>query len=143
MEPVFKQLDDGDIHRIAKQWFFVEQVVAESYNGAKLDQSLNDLVYIQHILDDQLFSSNQKWELQSLGIVFGRVLSKNVPGLDWWVITDEFGTDSTLRYKDTSICINAITMISKRFEKKENVNVQQLYELVIQHLQDMIDNGFK
>lgn len=30
------------------------------------------------------------------------------------MVTDEYGTDPTLRYKDSPVNINALTMISKR-----------------------------
>jgi hypothetical protein len=60
--------------------------------------------------------------LQSLGVVFGDVLTSELP-LRWVMITDEFGTDPTLRFKNTSININALTMISKRVERDDPVDV--------------------
>jgi len=42
------------------------------------------------------------------------------------MITDEYGTDPTLRFKDTSINVNALTMISKRIERDEPVDVLDL-----------------
>ena len=39
------------------------------------------------------------------------------------MITDEYGSDPTQRFKKTSININALTMISKRVERDEPVDV--------------------
>ena len=43
------------------------------------------------------------------------------------MMADEYGTDPTLRFKKTTINVNALTMISKRVERDEHVDV---YELV-------------
>jgi hypothetical protein len=63
--------------------------------------------------------------LQCLGVAFGDVLASELP-LRWVMVTDEYGTDPTLRFKDTSLNVNALTMISKRVERDEAVNVSEL-----------------
>ena len=42
------------------------------------------------------------------------------------MVTDEYGTDPTLRFKKTTFQINALTMISKRVERDEQVDVSGL-----------------
>jgi hypothetical protein len=44
------------------------------------------------------------------------------------MVTDEFGTDPTLRFKETPVQINALTMISKRVERGETVSVHRLLD---------------
>jgi hypothetical protein len=44
------------------------------------------------------------------GVAFGDVLASALP-LHWVTITDEYGTDPSLRYKNTSANLNAWTMI--------------------------------
>jgi hypothetical protein len=44
------------------------------------------------------------------------------------MITDEYGIDPTLRFKNTSININALTMISKRVERDEPLDVFRLLQ---------------
>ena len=58
---------------------------------------------------------------------FGDVLASEL-SLRWVMITDEYGTDPTLHFKNTSININALTMISKRIEKDERVDVFSLFQ---------------
>jgi hypothetical protein len=55
-------------------------------------------------------------ELQCLGVAFGDVLAGELP-LHWAMVTDEFGTDPTLRFERTTAMFNALTMISKRVER--------------------------
>jgi hypothetical protein len=44
------------------------------------------------------------------------------------MIRDEYGTDPTLRYKQTTININALTMISKRVGRDEPVKLSELLQ---------------
>jgi hypothetical protein len=46
--------------------------------------------------------------------------------LPWATVTEEFGTDPTLRFKQTTLQVNPLTMISKRVERDEPVSVQWL-----------------
>ncbi len=82
---------------------------------------------LQRIIDDKVFKKSQPYELQSLGVVFGDVLASELP-LRWVMTTDEYGTDPTLRFRNTSININALTMISKRVEKDEPVGLSRLLQ---------------
>jgi len=63
-----------------------------------------------------------------MGICFGDALASYIPGLNWMLVTDEYGTDPTLRYRNSSLQINALTMISKRFEGGEEVNIAAMAE---------------
>jgi hypothetical protein len=44
------------------------------------------------------------------------------------MIADELGTDPTLRFKNTTMNINALTMISKRVERDEPVDISWLLQ---------------
>jgi len=57
--------------------------------------------------------------------VFGDVLASELP-LRWVMTSDEVGTDPTLRFKNTRMNINALTMISKRVERDEKVDLEAL-----------------
>lgn len=45
------------------------------------------------------------------------------------MVTDEYGTDPTLRYKDSTIQVNPLTMISKRVERGEEVDVAAMLRM--------------
>ena len=70
----------------------------------------------------------QTYGLQCLGIAFGDVLASELP-LRWMMVTDQYGTDPTLRYKDTTIQINALTIVSKRVERDEEVDVETMLRM--------------
>jgi hypothetical protein len=58
-------------------------------------------------------------------VTFGDVLASEFP-LRWVIVTDEFGSDPTLRFKNKDLNVDALTMISKRVERDEPVNLLQL-----------------
>jgi hypothetical protein len=43
-------------------------------------------------------------------------------------LSDQYGTDPTLRFKNTGININALTMISKRVERDVQIDVSTLLQ---------------
>jgi hypothetical protein len=98
------------------------------------------LSVLQRLIDDKVFSKTQTYELQSLGITFGDVLASELP-LRWVMVTDEYGTDPTLRFRATTVQINALTMISRRIEKNEDVNLSELLRITREQLASLSGSG--
>jgi hypothetical protein len=126
-EPKFSELSREDRERLDQQRALVAAAAKQRYGTAELSRTTRDLSVLQRLIDDKVFKKAQTYELQSLGVVFGDVLTSELP-LRWVMITDEYGTDPTLRFKNTSININALTMISKRVERDELVDVFRLLQ---------------
>ena len=122
--PKFKSLSPEDSARLDQQRALVAAAV-KRHSGGTLTRSQKDLPLLQKLIDESVFNKTQTYELQSLGVAFGDVLASALP-LHWVMITDEYGTDPTLRYKNTSANINALTMISSRVEERRKVNLQEL-----------------
>jgi len=117
----FSELSPEDSLRLDQQRALVAAAATHRY-GTALTRTKKDLPTLQRLLDDKAFTKSQTYELQSLGVAFGDVLASEL-SMRWVMITDEYGTDPTLRFKDTSININAVTMISKRVERDQPVDV--------------------
>ena len=126
-EPKFSELSHEDSGRLDQQRALVAAAAKQRYGTAALSRTKRDLPVIQRLLDDKAFKKAQTYELQCLGVAFGDVLASEL-SLRWVMITDEYGTDPTLRFKNTSININALTMISKREERDEPVDVFRLLQ---------------
>ena len=122
-EGTFAPLTQEMVSSVNKQRQFLAQLVAKNFPGQKLTQSPRDFAILQRIADSNVVGAKQTWELQALGVCFGDALVKFIPGLNWVLVTDEFGTDPTLRYKTSSVQINALTSISKRIEHGEGVEI--------------------
>ncbi len=132
-EPKFTELSREDSARLERQRAVVLATSKQRYGTLALTRTKSDLPVLQNLIDDRVFNKSQTYELQSLGVAFGDVLSSELP-LRWVMVTDEYGTDPTLRFKKTTVQINALTMISKRIERNERVDVSELLRITRDHL---------
>jgi hypothetical protein len=126
-----------DTRRLALQIVAVTEIAAR-LGLPEIAGTDADLEIIQSILDSEELEPDQTYELQSLGVVFGSALVSAVDGLDWAIVHDEYGSDPTLRYRDTTLCINVLTTISKRIEDGQRVDVRELFDGMRAALQDAI-----
>ena len=138
--PKFSELSHEDRTRLEQQRAVVATVAKQRYGTSSLRKTAADLPVLQRLIDDKVFSKTQTYELQSLGIAFGDVLASELP-LRWVMVTDEYGTDPTLRFKATTVQINALTMISKRLEKDEDVNLSELLRVTREQLTSLSESG--
>jgi hypothetical protein len=117
-----------------RQRSHIAELVRMHFGGATLTRSRADLALLQQVVDAALIPRDQTWALQALGVVFGDALAAMQEGLAWCEVTDEFGTDPTLRFRATSVQVNALTTISKRVERSAAVDVSQLAEQILTFL---------
>ena len=122
----FTEPEDADITRLARQ-VSVVSALAERIGLPAPTGTEADLPILQGILDSGELTADDTYELQALGVAFGRALIAKVDGLDWAIIHDEYGSDPTVRYRNTTLCLNALTAISKRVEDGEEVDVADLF----------------
>jgi len=134
VSPAFTPLPPTLVSHMDRQRTFVAQLVARHFPGDGISRTRSDFALLQRILDAKLISREKTWELQALGVVFGDALAATVEGLAWWQVTDEYGTDPTLRFRDTTIQVNALTMLSKRIEDGKGVDVADLARSVTAYL---------
>jgi hypothetical protein len=124
-EPKFSELSSENAEHLEQQRAIIASAAKRRYGTMRLTRTKNDLPILQRLVDENVFKKSQTYELQCLGVALGDVLVSEFP-LRWIMVTDEFGTDPTLRFRETTVQINALTMIPKRIEKGEPVSVQSL-----------------
>jgi hypothetical protein len=116
----------ADDHRmdIEKQrhWVYGKNSAADDFPSAETKLDLLDAM-----LKSTMIKANHKWELQSLGVVFGDALAQQL-GLLWVTVEDEFGRDPALLVPKTTILAYPLTAISKRIEDGEGVDVFDLFQ---------------
>ena len=126
-EAKFSELSSEDRARLERQRAVIAAAAKQRYGTTHLTKTKSDLPVLQNLIDEGVFNKSQTYELQSLGVTFGDVLASELP-LRWVMVTDEYGTDPTLRFKKMTLQINALTIISKRVERDEPVKVQWLLD---------------
>jgi hypothetical protein len=122
----FHALPSEAIAHLNRQRAYVAQLVRERLPGAQLSGGRSDLPVLQDVIDAHVLLPDRTWELQSLGVAFGDALVGMIDGLAWCEVSDEYGTDPTLRYRETSFQVNALTMVSKRVEAGKPVDLEKM-----------------
>ena len=105
--------------------------------------STSDLGLLQCVLDSNLLEPEATYSLQTLGVVFGKVFVENNEHYDWWMVEDEYGRDPAIRYKKTTLLVFPQTMISKRIEDGEAVDVQAMYEGLCEQLEEIRAENYR
>ena len=126
MDQKVEALNADDIARVEKMRNWVRDHFTPE--AREKYESVEDKIrLLQTILDENWVASDERWKLQSLGITLGDILVQTM-GLTWVAVEDEHGRDPALRDGDTSIILFPMTMISKRLERGEIVNIAQLLD---------------
>jgi uncharacterized protein DUF3806 len=132
---------ESDVDDIARAVLHAEHVVQEAL-GSRMDGTKNDLSLIQRVLDGKSIEREATYTLQALGLAFGRVFIHENADYDWWMVEDEYGRDPAIRYKRSSLLAFPRTMLSKRVEDGESVNVVDLYDGLTGRLTELIEDGW-
>lgn len=127
MQQQIQAPSDSDVEAIARQLLHAQDLVLHA-TGTQLTWRESDLMAIQAALDTRHIEPEATYSLQALGMAFGKVFVENHEDYDWWMVEDDYGRDPAIRYKDTTLLLFPQTMISKRIEDGETVDVRAIYE---------------
>ncbi len=121
-----EKLSGADLERVAAQRKWVrEHFQAESQHlYDDLDQKLS---LLDGILKNRWIQVTETAKLQCLGITLGDALVQKL-GFEWVTVEDEYGRDPAIQLPGTSIILFPLTMISKRIERREDVDVASLFQ---------------
>jgi hypothetical protein len=101
----------------------------------QMDQKLR---LLDGILKNKWIQPTETLKLQCLGVTLGDALAQKV-GLEWVAVEDEYGRDPALRLPGTSFILFPLTMISKRIEKGEQVDVFELFRGICEFVESKGD----
>lgn len=117
----------ADLRAIATQLMHASELVSEA-TGLALAGTVADLAALQKVIDSKIVEPEATYSLQALGLAFGKVFIGTQTNYDWWMVEDEYGRDPAIRYKQTTLLLFPKTMISKRVEDGEQVDVVEIFE---------------
>lgn len=116
----------ADLERFATQRAVIERFLADDDSRQKYKKAVGKLGTLRGLLALNKFKPDQTYELQCMGIVLGDAFVQEL-GMEWIMVEDEHGTDPAVRVPDTTVIIYPLTMISKRVERGETVDVFDLF----------------
>lgn len=125
-----------DLARMEAQRASVHACAAPD-SRASLEAAAGKLRLVRALLAAGVFQPEQTAALQSLGIVLGDALVQHVGGAEWVMVEDEYGRDPAVRIKGTTVLLFPLTMISKRIEAGEPVDVFALFNGILDHIEEL------
>ena len=123
-----------------EQRALVERYLGNEDSKQKYETPAGKLGTIRAILQGDVFKPDQTYELQCLGIVFGDALAQEI-GMEWIIVEDEYGRDPAIRLPKTTIIVYPMTMISKRTERREKVDVFELFNRIVADVEELQRRG--
>lgn len=119
-------LTEADQNRLRDQRAVVEKFLPDEDSRQKYQAAAGKLGTIRAILKGGAFKPDQTYELQCLGVVLGDTFVQDMK-MEWVMVEDQYGRDFAVRLPGTTIILFPLTMISKRIERGEQVDVFDLY----------------
>lgn len=133
-------LNEADQKRLLDQRAVVERFLKSEDSKQKYQKPAGKLGTIRAILQGNVFKQDQTYELQCLGIVLGDAFVQEL-GMEWVMVEDEYGRDPAVRLPNTSIILYPMTMISKRVERGEQVDVFEMFNGVAAQVEELQRQG--
>jgi len=140
-QPVFRPLDAEEQALLAGERRLVCEVAARELGLSDWSLDRSGLALLQPLLDRGLVLADPPQLAQGLGVVLGDALSCEMDDMDWQMVSDDWGTDPVVRYRDSSIQVGARDMVIKRLEDGRDVDLLHLLDGVLSQLQTMIESG--
>lgn len=126
MEQKFSELASEDAAHLERQRTWVRDHFVEEARW-KYDDVNEKLRLISGILREKWVEPTETWKLQSLGVALGDAFAQRLD-LDWMIVEDEYGRAPTLKDPNLNINLNPLTMIQKRVERGETLDVFQMFD---------------
>ena len=139
MDQKFEPLNPDDIANLEAKRTWVRGHYDEVARG-KYDTLDEKLRLLDAILQNKWIAPDETLKLQCLGVTFGDALAQRL-GLTWVAVEDDFGRDAALTLDGTSIRVFPLTLISKRIERREEVDVYGLFEQVCSMIERLRRDG--
>ena len=125
---------------LQKQRAVIEEYLSNEEARRKYETPAGKLGAIRTILRAGVFKRDQTYNLQCLGIVLGDVFVQKMK-MEWIMVEDENGRDPAIRMPGTSIILFPLTMISKRIERGEEVDVFDLFNRLANWVEEKQRDG--
>lgn len=122
----FQPLPAGMLEHMQSRRAQLHALIARGFPNDELGHTAADFELLQRIVDANTLKAEDVSDWEAMGIAFGDGLTTMIPGLAWVQVTDQYGTDAVLRYRGTSLQIGVVTMLLKRIETNEAVDIAHM-----------------
>ena len=107
----------------------MRDLIQQKLGVMSMEGTLTDLKVLQQVVDRDLLDDDDVKGWQNLGILFGDILANQLD-LNWVAYEDELGASKALRWKKTLNFVFPITMLSRRKQFNQEIDIPALYEKI-------------
>lgn len=134
--PEFTSLSPAAAEELTCARHFVSRIVQDVVGGPPLEQSTRDLSPLQRLVSSEGMQEANAEAWFAVGIAFGDVLRSMTGTLEWCLVTDQTGTFAALKPRDKSIYISAPTLLWKRFQRGEVIDLSHLARRLLSYVEE-------
>ena len=132
-----EELSPISIKNMEGQRQSIDDLVRRHFGRQLNGQKDNDIALMQRLLDENIVTSNDVRQLQSMGLILGQIL-KSQKGLSWVIYFDKYGRSKALQVRGfEKEFIFPVTQISRKAEVGIRVNVAEVYKELEQAVIDI------
>jgi len=127
--PTVEELSVGQKYVLDAQRREIKDLIATKLGVMELKGDKRDLDTIQKMVDRNVLRDDQVKQWQSLGVIFGDVLAKEMD-LHWVSYTDKQGTSKALQWRDSMNFVFPVTVFSKRVAFGVDIDIHEIYDKI-------------
>jgi hypothetical protein len=132
----FERLTAADEERLRQQRAIIERYLGDDETSrTNYAKPPGKLGLLRALLEAKIFDASQWLELQSMGIILGDAIVQEMGWL-WRMVEDEYGRDPCVKVPGSSMVLFPLTMISKRVERGETVDVFALFNMAVADVEE-------
>ena len=130
-----------DLARLEEQRGVIARMIGDEDWRAEFEKPSGKIAFLDAIMAQGAIKPHDTYGLQSMGAVLGDVFVETL-GFEWVTVEDSGGQESALRFPGTTILLHPLTMISRRVERGEQVDVSALYSSVSAEVEKLRAMGY-
>jgi len=130
-----------DLARLDEHRGVIERMIGDEEFREEYKKPSGKIAFLEAIVVQGAIPPEDTYGLQSMGIVLGDVFVETL-GFEWVTVEDSSGQDPALRFPGTTILLHPLTMISRRAERGEQVDVGALFSAVSAEVEKLRAMGY-
>jgi hypothetical protein len=126
-EMTVEELSLGQRFVISRHRGDVEDLISRHLGIMALRGNSTDLPILQQLVDKRVVRDDDVEIWQAMGVVIGDLMADEFD-LHWVSVEDEYGVSKALQWQDTMNFVFPITLLSKRVQFGQEINIPEIYE---------------
>ncbi|NDV67165.1 DUF3805 domain-containing protein [Bacteroides sp. 224] len=122
-----------EVHEINESYEWTVEVMKKQLKK-DFQATEDDVIKIQQLIDNNIFTPKQKDAWVALGIAICIILANEVEGMEWMTLIDGNREAPVLKYKDSEIVVDPLSLIWSKIKRGQPCDVASEYKRILESL---------